>query len=289
MNWQKLIPSRLLNSGKGSDLTLTCGGQKFKVHKAIICSRSDFFAAACWSGFKVNTQNNMGLSQLSIEQEAQTNCIDLPDDDPNVLSKLIGYLYGFDYDDSYIPSVQTSYTSLNQPKLSSANLCLHASLYIMSDKYNVKGLKTITCDRFAKTLYQSIPRLLSHGLEGATDLLADMKPAVEMIYNQTAASNDPLCRVILHFFKDNVKHFVNLATFKNLLAQFPDLSHSLLTHAVLTREVVRDYSYNRPHHGRDLSYRNSRRFEAEDYSAWGTPSNPISTSVVDEMLRVAGP
>ncbi|KAL2041954.1 hypothetical protein N7G274_005142 [Stereocaulon virgatum] len=38
----------LLTSGKGSDLTITCRGSTFKVHKAIVCLRSEFFTAACW-------------------------------------------------------------------------------------------------------------------------------------------------------------------------------------------------------------------------------------------------
>ena len=44
----------LLDSGKYSDFKITCKGVEFKVHKAIICSASDFFSALCESGFKVS-------------------------------------------------------------------------------------------------------------------------------------------------------------------------------------------------------------------------------------------
>lgn len=45
----------LLDSGKYSDFKITCKGAEFKVHKAIVCSASDFFSALCDSGFKVSS------------------------------------------------------------------------------------------------------------------------------------------------------------------------------------------------------------------------------------------
>ena len=45
----------LLANGKYSDLTISCEGIDFKVHRAIICSQSTFFDAAANSGFKVGS------------------------------------------------------------------------------------------------------------------------------------------------------------------------------------------------------------------------------------------
>lgn len=41
-----------------ADLELRCGDQSYKLHKAVICNRSDFFKAACKKDtFKVSTRS----------------------------------------------------------------------------------------------------------------------------------------------------------------------------------------------------------------------------------------
>ena len=45
--------SGILQSAKYSDLTVRCGSEEFKIHRAIVCPRSTFFAAACDGQFRV--------------------------------------------------------------------------------------------------------------------------------------------------------------------------------------------------------------------------------------------
>ncbi|KAF4497647.1 hypothetical protein FAGAP_6179 [Fusarium agapanthi] len=93
----------LLETGAYSDLTISCGKDQYRVHKAIICPRSHFFEAACNGEFK----------------EAQTSTIDLPDDDPIAVRMMIEYLYH----DTYMPpnrdgavDTPTSATDNNEEK-----------------------------------------------------------------------------------------------------------------------------------------------------------------------------
>ncbi|EON61622.1 hypothetical protein W97_00837 [Coniosporium apollinis CBS 100218] len=64
-----------------SDLTITCGRDQHRVHKAIVCPRSKFFAAACNGVFK----------------EARTAKIPLPHDDAQAVRLMVHYLYHLDY------------------------------------------------------------------------------------------------------------------------------------------------------------------------------------------------
>ena len=56
--------SSLFSSSKYSDLTIHCGSDVYELHRAIICPRSDFFAAACDSGFQVHTDLSHETSNL---------------------------------------------------------------------------------------------------------------------------------------------------------------------------------------------------------------------------------
>ncbi|KPI40374.1 uncharacterized protein AB675_7479 [Cyphellophora attinorum] len=74
---------RILQHGHYSDLTVTCQGHTFSAHKSILISKGgDFFERAICAGFA----------------ETEKSKIDLPEDDPNIIARILRYIYTADYD-----------------------------------------------------------------------------------------------------------------------------------------------------------------------------------------------
>ncbi|KAL6703611.1 hypothetical protein ACN47E_009471 [Coniothyrium glycines] len=79
--------SKALASGAYSDLTITCGDDSYTVHKVVVCERAGFFARALKFG----------------GQETKDSKIDLPEDEPDMVKLLIGYLYTGEYEPRLSP------------------------------------------------------------------------------------------------------------------------------------------------------------------------------------------
>ncbi|KAK5698838.1 hypothetical protein LTR97_006486 [Elasticomyces elasticus] len=76
--------STLLTSEEHTDLKIKLGDRVWNVHKAIVCARSDFFAKACKGDFK----------------EAKDGVVEIHDDYPEVIDKMIHYIYKTEYSES---------------------------------------------------------------------------------------------------------------------------------------------------------------------------------------------
>ena len=86
-----------------SDITIRCGFDEYKLHRAIICPRSAFFAAACKGDFMVSIRRDDGNSEADADQEAKTATIKLDDDEPETVKRMLLYLYTLDYADGDVP------------------------------------------------------------------------------------------------------------------------------------------------------------------------------------------
>ncbi|KAL2355843.1 hypothetical protein BJ546DRAFT_650099 [Cryomyces antarcticus] len=80
--------ARLMESAEYSDLTLTCHGREFKVHRAVLCPRSSVIAAACDGQLK----------------EANTRTLSVENFDQATVQRMLSYLYTSDYDSGFVNS-----------------------------------------------------------------------------------------------------------------------------------------------------------------------------------------
>ncbi|KAI4914834.1 hypothetical protein J4E90_004868 [Alternaria incomplexa] len=190
---EELVNTFKRHSGAYSDFTITCGSDTYNVHKAVVCTRSEFFKGA--ERFAVN------------QQQAASAKADLSEDDPHIVKRLVKYLYEGDYDaeiagtipakapspvvtapsndiyhydfphtcrlgcelpdylvcNHHIYSVDScgsscvdfvclkccpDWTSITIPTAGASQLLLHAKMYEMGDKYDVKGLKDLARVKF---------------------------------------------------------------------------------------------------------------------------------------------
>ncbi|KAH6623783.1 BTB/POZ protein [Chaetomium tenue] len=148
---------RLYKEGTYSDLTVTCGGKEYKVHKAIICLRSSFFETACSGPFK----------------KGKTGIVVLSDDDPRAVELMLHFFYYFDYPEPprvhdevsetphgagpasvegpgpvELPPAADGLPQPGPPVVTVPNLTLHAKVYALGVKYHIQGLKSRTLKKF---------------------------------------------------------------------------------------------------------------------------------------------
>lgn len=108
--------SELFKTGDFSDLLIRCNDREFRVHRAIVCPRSKFFQKACTGGFNVCTEQRS--PHLDVEddadqqQEATSREINLGDDDPDTVARMLSYIYTTDYDDGLPRKTEGSDMSL---------------------------------------------------------------------------------------------------------------------------------------------------------------------------------
>lgn len=100
-------------SGEYTDLTIKCGADIHRVHKIIVCKQVSFFTIALRFSGKVCIVDSRGLERTRSDdkQEAQTDVIDLPEDEPNVIASLIQYLYTGKYQDDFSTTPRNAHAS----------------------------------------------------------------------------------------------------------------------------------------------------------------------------------
>ncbi|CAI7667207.1 unnamed protein product [Penicillium viridicatum] len=111
----------------------------FKAHRAIICTQSDFFDAALKHGLK----------------ESSSGTINLPDDDPETIRRVLSFLYQQTYNDNDQDAKPKSNTPgnsenpTNEPEHGKATAYNNLSVYRVADKFGIFPLKELALYKFS--------------------------------------------------------------------------------------------------------------------------------------------
>ena len=110
-------------SGDKSDFTIKCQEVVFKVHQLIIKADSDFCRVSCDSPFKVKLGSKALREHLTdLEQESEEACVALEDDDPEIIARVLEYLYTGSYTEEKPPQLP-GLLSLAQERLDMIATC----------------------------------------------------------------------------------------------------------------------------------------------------------------------
>jgi hypothetical protein len=202
------------------------------VHRAIVCLRSDFLAAACRHSFKVLTSIHSVEAILltqTISQEARDGAISLPDDEPSVVDIMVQYFYRLDYrhpiDIDHLPQssedqasdcLQSSSTGFQDNDIRSSDLLLHAKVYALAEKYAVDGLKGLALTKFKSLAFQCWDT-------------SDFLGAVSETYNSTIDTDRGLRDVVLEVISAH-QELLGRDETKTLLQRERLLAYDLIVH-----------------------------------------------------------
>ncbi|KAK8176892.1 hypothetical protein IWX90DRAFT_491129 [Phyllosticta citrichinensis] len=153
---------------------------KYKVHKAIVCSQSEFFRLA------IKPENGF--------QEATSNVITLHETDPAVVRAVIQYLYS------------GSYESAVDTEGAFEVLMLHAYTYAAGEMYRIPGLKHVAC----KKVEDLFPRVLrTKGLA-----IYQFSGFISAVYGTTVDTDIDLREVVFNQIAHNMKQAFGPGFFK---------------------------------------------------------------------------
>lgn len=135
----------MLHTGAYSDIKITCQGSEFNVHRTVlIASGGDFFRAAILGPWK----------------EAATSVIDLPENEPSIIARVLFFIYTGEYLNELVstkPSQLHSVLDLyKQNSEDNAKLRdewnLHTEMFAMATKFGIPDLRLKAKIHFTKAI-----------------------------------------------------------------------------------------------------------------------------------------
>ncbi|CZR56334.1 uncharacterized protein PAC_06222 [Phialocephala subalpina] len=186
------VSASLLETGLYSDLTIKCQGRIWKAHRNVVFLQSKPLAAHLSGAFK----------------ESETGEIDLPDDDPKTLDRLIQFLYKETFDDE--PTF-TGVLAANQD----SRLITCTKVYILAEKYDIPASKELAKSKFEKAI--------------ATDWNDGSLAAIlEMIYTELPEFDCGLKDVALKATSEHIEELVDRGEFADVCKQNGEIAFDVI-------------------------------------------------------------
>lgn len=177
--------SRLLNTDNFSDLVVECAGERWLLHRNIICSRSLFFANACkentFQAWHLDTiRSSSETNTTGTLQEGNSRQVTLYEEDPVIIKQMLTACYTCTYDDS-MDGVDNK-------------MEFNVRMHVAADKYMIPFLKDLAKTKLAFQLSQFI---------SGTIEISKLTGIVRMMYEVTV---DQTLRVILFPVLERLRH-----------------------------------------------------------------------------------
>lgn len=145
-----------------SDLTIVCGPDTYKVHKAIVCPQSGFFRAACRpntfqegiSGV-VTLPCNPGrdLDALTAPISTEEFDWDLDVEDKSAAKLMVHFFYHHNYPSKF--PTYDGHGRLTAENVVKGAMVDHAKMYAMAEKYQIPGLKIVALHKYQQCLEET--------------------------------------------------------------------------------------------------------------------------------------
>lgn len=146
-------------------------------------------------------------------QEAETRTIELKEDDPVMVARMIRYLYTLDYNDSRNPTLRPGSEVEDVPATSAFDVNVH--MYIMGDKFGIWGLKKTAEVKLEKAITQKIAPL-------------EFLPLVATIYESTAENDRALRDVVVRLATLDLAALTTSTTFNEVMADVPEFACDII-------------------------------------------------------------
>ena len=169
---------KLLDNPKYSDMSLKCSTKTLKVHRAVVCTASPFFATCMDSNFK----------------EARSLSISMSENKPLILAMALLHSYSNEFSVSTVRKLWKEIAPTDQEHAKPVNECTaFIDLYELADRLLMTTLQMIAGQKLAEALETHRLALLS------SNCSHDLAKILEHAYRKTAVSDEKL-RVHLTYF-----------------------------------------------------------------------------------------